>query len=80
MRIAHIQTRIETIFGVVDDDDNVTQTFTVEAKPTSLSDEVWTEQAHLIREKRDELTAQLDGGEPEANGKPANRAARRANR
>lgn len=53
--IVHIETRVTTVFGRLDDDGNVVDTFTATAQPTSLSDEAWAEQARLLREKRDEL-------------------------
>lgn len=79
MQLIHVQTQITTVLGWLDDD-NVTETVTLQGQPENLTDEAWVDVARGLREKRAELIAEREAApaEPEGNGQPANREQRRA--
>lgn len=64
-RVIHIQTTVQTILGVLDDDGNVTEQITLTGNPTAPTDEAFSTVAEQIREKREELEASASAA---ANG------------
>lgn len=60
MKIVHLTTEIRSMFGVLDDDGNVTPQEPIVASVPKFSLEAFSEAHRLISEKRDEATAESD--------------------
>jgi hypothetical protein len=54
-RVIHIQTQVSTVFGILDEDGNVTEQITAQATIQTLSDDAFTTVAAQLRSKRDEI-------------------------
>jgi hypothetical protein len=60
-RVVHLQTTVQTVFGVLDGDGNAVPQQPVVASVPTFSNESFIEAFEAIAAKRDEATAALEG-------------------
>lgn len=74
MRVVHVQTTVQSVFGVLDDDGNVIPQEPVVGQLAKFSAEGFAEAFAAIQTRRDEIVA-ASNGQPEPT---SNRAQRRS--
>ena len=78
-RIVHVQTIIQTVFGVLDDDGNVIPQQPIVAQSSKFSAEAFTEAHAAIAGERDKAAAAYEAEQPNPPGsEAAGRLQRRA--
>ena len=76
VKLIHMQTTIQTVFGVLDDDGNAIPQQPVQATTSVFSAEAFTEVHRQIAEARDQAVANAELEQLEAAAEPGPQAAR----